>query len=53
MDWIEQLFGIAPDNGSGTLEAFISAAAVSLVTALVFRRYVTIRRSRDETGFRR
>ena len=53
MDWIEQLLGIAPDNGSGTLEVFISSAAVSLVTALLFRRHVNIRRSRNETGFHR
>jgi hypothetical protein len=31
MDWIEQLFGIAPDAGSGTLEALIAGAIVAVV----------------------
>lgn len=39
MDWIEQLFGISPDAGSGTLEALIAGAivAVSLGIALSVR----------------
>ena len=38
MDWIEQWFGIAPDNGDGTLEMLIvlSAAAV-IVSAAAWR----------------
>ena len=28
MDWIEELFGISPDAGSGTLEAMIAASLV-------------------------
>ena len=31
MDWIEQIFGIAPDAGSGTLEALIAGAIVAVV----------------------
>jgi len=35
MDWIEQLFGISPDAGSGTLEALAGAiVAVALGVAL-------------------
>ena len=37
MDWIEELFGISPDAGSGTLEATIAAAVVLVVLGVVFR----------------
>jgi len=37
MDWIEELFGISPDAGSGTLEATIAAAVVLVVLGIVFR----------------
>src|SRR5439155_1501625 len=30
MDWIEELFGISPDAGSGTLEALIAGAVVAV-----------------------
>jgi len=34
MDWIEQWFGIAPDNGDGTLELVIMAAALGIVAVV-------------------
>jgi hypothetical protein len=36
MDWIEQLFGISPDAGSGTLEALIAGALVVGALGVVF-----------------
>ncbi len=45
MDWIEQLFGIDPDLGSGSLELLLAGAvAVVVVGLLVSRR----RTERDE-----
>jgi len=35
MDWIEQWFGIAPDNGDGTLELVIMAAVLGIVVVVV------------------
>ena len=29
MDWIERWFGVAPDNGDGSLEVLISLCAVA------------------------
>jgi hypothetical protein len=38
MDWIEQWFGFAPDNGDGTLELLIiGAAAVAAVIGVLWR----------------
>jgi hypothetical protein len=38
MDWIEQWFGFAPDNGDGTLELLIMvAAAVAVVIGFLWR----------------
>ena len=45
MDWIEQLFGIDPDMGSGSLELLIAGAVVIVVVGLVASR---MRRTRDE-----
>lgn len=36
MDWIEQLFGVSPDNGDGTLEMAIAfAVAVAVVVVIL------------------
>ena len=45
MDWIEQLFGIDPDMGSGSLELLIAGAVVIVVVGLVASR---MRKTRDE-----
>ena len=43
MDWIEQLFGIDPDFGSGSLELLIAGAIVVVVVgaAIARRRWTT------------
>jgi hypothetical protein len=33
MHWIEQLFGVSPDNGNGTTEAAIAFASLLLASA--------------------
>ncbi len=38
MDWIEQLFGIDPDFGSGSLEMLIAGAIVVVVVGAVIAR---------------
>ncbi|HYK97201.1 MAG TPA: hypothetical protein VEU77_02295 [Candidatus Acidoferrales bacterium] len=45
MDWIEQLFGIDPDMGSGSLELLIAGAVAIVVVGLVAMR---MRKTRDE-----
>jgi len=36
MDWIEELFGISPDAGNGTLEALIAGALVAVILGAFF-----------------
>jgi len=36
VDWIEELFGISPDAGTGTLEALIAGAVVAVILGVVF-----------------
>jgi hypothetical protein len=36
MDWIEELLGISPDAGSGTLEALIAATLAAVTLAVAF-----------------
>jgi hypothetical protein len=43
MDWIEQIFGIDPDMGSGALEILIAGAVVLIVVGVV----VMLRRRSD------
>jgi hypothetical protein len=35
VDWIEKLFGIAPDAGNGTLEALIAGALVAVILGVI------------------
>ena len=45
MDWIEQLFGIEPDFGSGSLEMLIIGAVIVVIAGVVISRR---RKSADE-----
>ena len=38
MDWIEQIFGIEPDFGSGSLEMLIVGAIVVVIAGVVISR---------------
>ena len=43
MDWIEQWFGIAPDNGDGTLELLITLLAAAVIVAAAAWRIPNVR----------
>jgi len=47
MDWIERLFGVAPDGGDGTTEMLYVVAAIA-VAALAVGRRLRARRFRDQ-----
>jgi hypothetical protein len=36
VDWIEEVFGISPDAGSGTLEGLIAGAVVAVILGVIF-----------------
>jgi len=40
VDFIESLFGIAPDGGDGSLEAMLIGAAIVVALMVVFRRRI-------------
>jgi hypothetical protein len=40
MDFIEQWFGISPDNGDGSLEVLWIVGIVVVVLAITFRRRI-------------
>jgi hypothetical protein len=40
VDFIEKLFGIAPDGGDGSLEALWIGAIVVAAAAFAFRRFI-------------
>ncbi len=44
MDWIEKIFGIDPDFGSGALETLIAGAVVLVVVGLILARRRASRR---------
>lgn len=45
MDWIEQWFGFAPDNGDGTLELLIMLVAAAVIAVAVVWRLPRARRA--------
>jgi hypothetical protein len=40
VDFIESLFGIAPDGGDGSLEAMLIGAVVLVAVMIMFRRRI-------------
>ena len=57
MDWVEQIFGINPDGGDGSLEAVIVAGCCTVIVALIVLRFrgpiQEFQRGRRIGGFRR
>jgi hypothetical protein len=38
MDFIERLFGVSPDGGSGAFEVFLFSIPVIVVAAILYKR---------------
>jgi hypothetical protein len=49
MDFIERIFGVAPDGGDGSLEALWIAALALTVCAIAFRRRIIVWMARWRT----
>ncbi|HSR94224.1 MAG TPA: hypothetical protein VLK56_05110 [Solirubrobacterales bacterium] len=49
MDWIEQLFGVSPDGGSGALE-LVYYAVFAFAIVVIVRWRVVRRRSRSSSA---
>ena len=47
MDFIEQWFGVSPDGGDGTTELLFFGVIMVLLAAIVWRRWITHRKSRN------
>jgi len=47
MDFIEQWFGVSPDGGDGTTELLIVAVVLLLLVAIVTRRWIARRITRN------
>ncbi len=50
MDFIEQWFHVAPDAGSGSLEAIYAVTGAAVGAALVFRRRIASFAARRQRG---
>jgi preprotein translocase subunit YajC len=48
MDFIERIFGISPDGGSGVTEAMIIVAVIAMGSLIYFRRQQQRRSRRIE-----
>ena len=48
MDFIERLFGVSPDGGSGLFEFLLFAVPLAGVAWLYFRRKAARRRDEDD-----